>query len=465
MMIKLNSYHPRIFPILLILLAVLIVMGAAGSGLILPTDLAPLVAGIAPLLVVVVILLFQRPAWAMYLTLIMVFIPMGLIPSGWQSLLNRILTVLALVVWLFDVLRHGQKILWNRAHWFFLGFLIWSLASLIWTENINISSTIIQGFTLRFILFFLILLNQIRTKTDLDRFMDVLALIGWVVVVTSAAAIISTGYLPGSRLEVGSENSNSLGIVALMALPGILWRTVRPEKSRKFLFHLLAFVYITLTIIVTAASGSRGSAISIVISLCAMLLFRRTRTWALICIGVLLLTGLVAPSLFTTTINRFSGTYGDPILGGREYAWPAGFDLIRDHPFFGVGIGNSSYSVIPYMMLYANVSQYSKAPLHNPVLAILADVGIPGIVFYLGFFISAVTSMARLNRAHYRRKIRPLIPYYSLVWVVFLGYMASWIKGGGMELDHSYFFILALLLIPANLNLKTFEVESSSTEG
>jgi hypothetical protein len=34
---------------------------------------------------------------------------------------------------------------------------------------------------------------------------------------------------------------------------------------------------------------------------------------------------------------------------------------------------------------------------------------------------------------------------------IFIGYMASWIKGGGVESTHTYFLILGLLLIPSRL--------------
>jgi hypothetical protein len=43
------------------------------------------------------------------------------------------------------------------------------------------------------------------------------------------------------------------------------------------------------------------------------------------------------------------------------------------------------------------------------------------------------------------------MPYFALATSAFLGYFASWIKGGGMELSHSYFLMLAIFLIPSCL--------------
>jgi O-antigen ligase len=93
--------------------------------------------------------------------------------------------------------------------------------------------------------------------------------------------------------------------------------------------------------------------------------------------------------------------------------------------------------------------------IHNPVLAIWAETGILGVSIYLGVLGSAVWSFVR----HYLiiRKLgsHSLLPYFPLVASIFLGYMASWIKGGGMESEFTYFLMLALLLIPSGLLDKT----------
>jgi O-antigen ligase len=291
-----------------------------------------------------------------------------------------------------------------------------------------------------------------------------LALIGWVLLLTSAFTMLTTGYLPGTRLQVGDENSNGLGISALISLPGVLWNVIGPSRSKRSLHTILAFGYLALTVIVVAASGSRGSAISLLVTLLAMLLFRQTRPWALACFSILVVAVIAAPSLFTTMLVRFLGSAGDTILGGREYIWQAGFRLIADHLFFGVGIGNSSYSVVPYLRMFTNTAQLKSAALHNPVLAILADVGLPGIILYLGIVMSAVWSAFMVFRKQ-RMEARPyLMAYFSLVSAIFVGFMTSWIKGGGMESAHSLFMMAVMLLIPASLDWSTFRRTSAVNE-
>jgi hypothetical protein len=65
--------------------------------------------------------------------------------------------------------------------------------------------------------------------------------------------------------------------------------------------------------------------------------------------------------------------------------------------------------------------------------------------------VSAVWSFIRHYIWFKKHKAYNLLPYFALVFAAFLGYLASWIKGGGMEADFSYFLMLALLLIPSGL--------------
>lgn len=452
-----NSLIP--IRIAIFLLAVLLSIAAGASILIFPSVYAPVMVGAVMATFIFLAICISKPTWALYMTLLMIFLPIGLIPPEWQSTFNRILSVVAIAVWIVDAVFHHKRILWSSAHWFFLGFLTWSAVSLFWAENLDAGLTTIQAYSLRFILFFMVLLNQIRVGKDLDRLMGTLAIIGWGLVITSIAFILLTGYLPGARLQVLETNMNGLGIIALMALPGILWKTLQSKKSGISVHHLLATVYFFLIIVLTAFSGSRGSAISLIITMLALLVFRPTRSWALVCLALLLMAAAFVPSIFINTIERFLGVTEDLLFGGREFIWPATIDLITDHPWFGVGIGNSSFAVIPYIKIYGSVTGNTQASPHNPLLAILADVGIPGLLLYLGILFGSILSAIRAFRYQGNIASIRLYPYISLVFSVFLGYMASWIKGGGMESEYSYFLMLTLLLIPANMNDAVFEKE------
>ena len=310
----------------------------------------------------------------------------------------------------------------------------------------------LQAYSLRLMLFLFLIPNEITTRHTLNGLMTVLALAGWVLVIVSLGTVAIEGYALGTRLSVLDMNENSLGVLALLTMVGVLWQAVQPSSRHKRLKVLASCAFLLGAIALAAASGSRGSAISLVITLLAFCLWQPTRRWGVMGIAVLALGAVLAPLLFSTTLERFAVTPGDTVLGGREALWQATMRLILDHLWGGVGIGNAPYAVLPYVRLLRSVLGQERAVAHSPVLTICAETGLVGIFLYLGVLGTALWSFAQPLLRHRKSDTRIPSPYMALVASVFLGYMPSWIKGGGMESDYSYFLMLALLLIPSTID-------------
>ncbi len=396
----------------------------------------------------------RKPIWALYTALFVIFLPPDLIPPDTHSILNRSITVAALIVGLFDIAAHRRRIEWTGAAALMLAFLIWGAITLLWAENMSPATTILQAYALRLILFLFLIPAEIRTRENLDGLMQTLALNGWVLIAASIWTVLIQGYTPGTRLRVLGTNENALGILALVTLIGVLWQTVQPSPQRKRLHTLAAWVFLLGAIALVAISGSRGSAISLMVMLLVFCLWKPTRRWGVMGFLILAMGIAVAPLLFATTLQRFAVVRGDTPLGGRESLWQAAWRLILDHPWGGVGIGNAPYAVMDYLRPLRSTMGMEKSAIHNPVLTIWAETGVLGILLYLGVLVSALWMFVRKYLQNCRADTCPLIPYFALVSSLSLGYMASWIKGGSMESDHTYFLILALLLIPSCLDTK-----------
>jgi O-antigen ligase len=444
---------PDAWRIGIIVLTVVAILAVAASGLVYPSPYSPLILGGAAAAAAVLVAWFRKPVWALYAALFVVLLPIGLIPPQIHSDLNRSLTVIALAVWLFDVIARRRRIAWTSSALVMLGFLVWSLVTLFGAANMIVGTNALQVYTLRWILFMFLVANEIRTREDLDGLMNTLALAGWVLVLVSAWTIWSGGYTVGTRLQVAEENSNGLGVTALVTLPGVLWLAMRTSGWKKTVSMLLSFIFISLALVVTVLSGSRGSAISFLVCLLAFWLWKPTRSWGKLGLLILVVVAVTAPFVFSTLMERLAVERGDTFLGGREGLWQAAWLLIRDHALGGVGIGNAPYEVLSYVRLFRSVGGYERAVIHNPVLTIWAEIGIPGLILYLGILGSAVGAFVRQYRCHKKAGVQWLLPYYALVSSVFLGYMLSWIKGGGLESDFTYFLMLALLLIPSGLDV------------
>jgi O-antigen ligase len=246
-----------------------------------------------------------------------------------------------------------------------------------------------------------------------------------------------------------------LGILTLITLPGVLWQAMQPSKRYGTLRTFTASIFLMMAIGLVGISGSRGSAISIIVTLVAFWFWKPTRRWGKLGLLVLVLGVIVAPFIFTTTFERFAVTEGDTLLGRREVLWQGAWQLIAKYPMLGVGIGNAPFE----LMRLINVKGPPEVgiSIHNPILTVWCETGLLGTILYIGVLVSAGWSFVK-NYQWYRNLGEEWpMSYFALVVSTFLGYMVSWIKGGGMQSSFTYFLLLSFLLIPSSLDSNKLE--------
>lgn len=437
-----------------VFLTILLVIGAGSSIFWFPqiSYLAPLIVLAGVGLLVVFLFGFTNPAIFIYIALILVLLPTSLIPTTLNSQLNRLATVMALFFWLINAFDKKRSLVITATTGVMLVFLVWSAISLSWADNFSEGLTTLQVYAFRFLLFLVVLPNVIRTRKDLDGLQIAIVMSGLVLAVVSLISVFR-GYVPGTRLQVLDENSNAIGTYLLISGIAAIWWAQESPKQHKNLRVLLAAVFLLVCIALTGLSGSRGSAISWAVTLVSLLIFKQTRPWgifALIAIGI---AAVAVPTVFETTVNRFLIVEGDSMLGGREYIWPAAWELIKDHTLFGVGIGNSFYEIVPYLIRTGDPYVIlSGEPIHNPVFVLWAETGLFGLCLYLGILLSAALSFLRQWIFSFSRGDHSLGSYYALTFSLTAGFLLSWIKGGGMEIHYTYFLVLSLLLVPSVIN-------------
>ena len=448
-MTSLDKTSPnRVLLISVIVLAVSLIIGV--SGYFFASPFTALYLGIGLCLVPVLLFWLKRPDFALYVILFITLIPYGMIPPVVNDYLYRILSIVVPVIWLFDIIRRREKITINITTVLMFSFLLWGVVTLFWSSNISIGIFYLQTYFVRIVVFLLLVLNLTRTPEKLARFMNILALCAWLLVIATAFTILTTGYSPGTRLKVFGENENNLGILALITMVGVLWKALQSSNPHVKFWKIMAFLYILAAIAITAVSGSRGSAISLLVTFTAFWFWKPTRIFGKVSFLYLIIIGLILPFMYLTVVDRFTIIdQANTLLGGREALWAAAWLYIRNYPWIGVGIGNSNYVMLNYLQLFRSTLGLEYASVHNPVLTIWMETGIPGLLLYLGGLVSALVLFIRQYQINQRKNNDPLKPYYGIVAAVFIGYMFSWIKGGGVESSNTYFLMLALLLIPA----------------
>lgn len=458
--------------ILIIILLIFLLVAAAGLfGLVYSSNLAPLIIGALVVAPLALIIILNRPAWALYLAIFVVYIPLGILPFEVQSYLNRGTVILAFVVWLFETLSKKKKIRLPAASWFLLAFILWALVTLIWAEHDADSMTAIQTYALRFILFLLVGANIIHSEKRLHGLLYTLAISGALMMATSLVVLLIDGYVPGTRFKVLAMNENEVGFVFLLTLMGVMWWGSQPSKSYGFIKKATTFAFMVISFGLIAITGSRGGLISYAMTMLSFALWKPTRKWPMFVLVVIFLFIPVTPFIFTTLTERFtfSGIRGDTLLGGREGLWQAAYLLIKDNLWTGVGIGNSVYAIRPYfshpsvdsVIVPIQIWSLETVPIHNPVLTILADTGIFGLFLYLGILMSAGLTFIVSWLKKYSQEMNL---YHAIVGSVFFGYLFSWIKGGGVESGQSMFLMTLLLVAPSLIIKRKIGAEKGNRE-
>jgi len=434
--------------VILTMIAVVIILGVSASGLLIQSNFSPVYVGVLPFILALLIFWLRKPVWALYAAIFVVFLPLGLLPASLQSYLNRLLAIAALVTWLFDWLVHRRKLVLTASSILMLIFMVWAAFSLLWASSTSLGLRDIQTYLLRFVVFVLLITNEVKIRRDLNVLMRILAINGWIYAGSGLFTIFTQGYQPGSRFQILGENENAVGTTLLLTLAGTIWIAMQASKRWAVFIKPVVFGYIALVLGLTVMSGSRGGAISILVALFIFLFFRSTRIWGFAGIFLILVGLVVAPIIFSTTVERFISYDGTTPLGGREILWDAAWNVILYHPFFGVGVGNSGYAISPYLNMIP--SEVIKSPsIHNPILVIWSELGLVGILFYLGILLSALWSFLRIYISHFKQNIELRTIYIPIIFSVVVGYLFSWVKGGGMETAHTFFLAIGLLNLPA----------------
>jgi O-antigen ligase len=212
----------------------------------------------------------------------------------------------------------------------------------------------------------------------------------------------------------------------------------------------LSIIFVVLTMIIVALSGSRGSALSLVVVLLAFSFRKPVRPWGIVGWLTVIVVTLVAPFILDTLARRFAEEDGGE-FGGRDLLWKASFQLIGDYFWTGVGVGNGRIELPEYLLsLTTHFKHRITLSSHNPILDIGVETGVPGLVLYLAVLLTAFWQFYR-SSTQARKESQLATAYYCIILATGAGYLTSWIKSGGMDSHPTFFLLLALLTIPWHL--------------
>lgn len=349
--------------------------------------------------------------------------------------------------------------------WVLIGFFTWASVSLLWVTSFAVGLESLTRYGPD-ILLLPIAYTAVRTRRDLTLVLGA--------IVFGAMIAAAFGILQPPDPNLIAESSRATGTLgdpnelAAFLLVGLtLAAGLALGRGRSRALRLVAAVTVPLCAAGIFLSLSRGGLIALGAVLVAGTIF--AGRWR-VAITVMLVLVVASGVLYFTTLaplparERVTSANGGT---GRSDIWKLGLRMVRAHPVTGVGVGNfpvvsPNYALQPGALERADLI-FSSAPkiTHNTYLEIASEMGIPGLLLFLGVLVSCLACALKAARLWARRGQRNL---EAIARSVFLGLLGMLVADFFISEMYSKLLWVVLALCPALLAIATSEEKQDSAE-
>lgn len=158
----------------------------------------------------------------------------------------------------------------------------------------------------------------------------------------------------------------------------------------------------------------------------------------------------------TKRLVSFEDSYA---WSGRNYLWQSGWEMIKERPVIGHGFGINKEIMSDYLGKTGTVNVHnlkqSKIRMHNTYLKAWAELGVIGLLFFLGILYFSMRSYYAVAKWYRQKKY--LIMYILLfgLFANILGYSAMAFFGWSGYLDKYFWLQTGLALAASKVMLKS----------
>lgn len=345
-------------------------------------------------------------------------------------------------------------------------FWLWLALSLAWSTAPNISVINFWWVGSLAMVFWLYTLTPDRDALWSHASM-ILLVLGLVAALMAIYQVQVYGEQARSVFETRNTHAAFLNIIALPASAYLLRLMTGNVVPRHYVMALSIVLYILfLSIFMTA---SRGATLSLIIGLSVLvvLTFRHCSRRSIILLVVLSLFAFLAAKILPGT-GGVSGELGGRLPGllqdsGRRIIWESSWNLLKDSPWYGIGLGLFYLAYPPYRNPADNSGGFF---VHNDYLQIWIEAGLPGLFLLLLVLISALWLFVRtLVKTHMNKDTRVelaglfcgLLAVAGHSVVDFNLYILSIMMVAGLVMGRFHFLAVQELNIPSmRLPIATF---------
>ncbi|WP_158587647.1 O-antigen ligase family protein [Neobacillus notoginsengisoli] len=295
-----------------------------------------------------------------------------------------------LVLILASAYKNNEQILIGMPQIFLLFWLFLALVSVFWTPSIDTAKIYINSY-INIIMFYVVITAVKFTRSDISLFINSMFIGSFVSVIL--VVFFAQPYDGGERFVIAlfgaNSEPNNLAAFIVISTTYSLWRIF---KSKSLVLKLMFVTVFLLSFIALFKTGSRAGFITAVLASTVIFVGKafienRLKFKKVGEITLISLTTLLA-SFFL--LNRFVNPYLlDRIFGfdtydsgsNRTILWKYGFELLKENPIFGYGLGS-------YLAMTSKV-------MHNTYFTVFFEQGIIGGIVFLGFILSILYTVIK----------------------------------------------------------------------
>ena len=291
-------------------------------------------------------------------------------------------------------------------------------------------------------------------KVDLPvHFAKICVAVGLIVCAELATVVLQSGKSPSQWLDlywdVGWGNRNMIATFFPFAFVMSLYLCTREGKF-SVLYMVVAFVQFACLLVTLSRGGVLFGCIAFVVAL-VMAFVKGNRRQLLIALGATIAVALLFCLVFHNKVGdalaslweRFSAIEirfenGDLIINGTSWRGEEGglydkaWQLFKQHPIFGVGIG--------HVEMVNDVTISKMDWFHSTVMEILASMGIVGVLAYLYYY------AMRLKAVFVKSNIKNRFPLFVFIsWIAFEG--QSLVDVGLLEPIFIFFITFQMIVL------------------
>ncbi|TMJ02797.1 MAG: O-antigen ligase family protein [Bacillati bacterium ANGP1] len=287
-----------------------------------------------------------------------------------------------------------------------MALLLWVALSVPGALYPGLAFDLLTGIFIKTVVLYLLIVGSVRGFRDVERLA-----FAYFAVTALYAAIVLTRFKLGSGDDwrLGSlyyYDTNDFATYAVTAMPiGVYFAFGRHPLAQR-LVSALSLALLSISFI---NSGSRGGFLAIVAVALYILLGYKTipARWRI------LGTAVIAAIFVATASDRYWSQMRTIVIGdedynrtsetGRWHIWRRGIGYMLQHPVLGVGAYNFQFaegtiSPLAKRQAYGIGVRWNAA--HNSFIQIGAELGLPGLFFFVAVIATAFAALRSVVRSH-----------------------------------------------------------------